>query len=73
MSFAEFLYQQTGWDALLPLIALKSVKSAHPKPQSLSPLTVVASEVDVEAIHIGPRGGKFRFDAKGRKVYLKTA
>lgn len=29
--------------------------------------------VDSEAIHIGPRGGRYRLDEAGRKIYLKAA
>ncbi len=29
--------------------------------------------VDFEAIHIGPRGGRYRLDEAGRKIYLKAA
>ena len=29
--------------------------------------------VDSETIHIGPRGGRYRLDEAGRKIYLKTA
>ena len=29
--------------------------------------------VDSETIHIGPRGGRYRLDEAGRKIYLKAA
>ena len=29
--------------------------------------------VDLGAIHTGPRGGRYRLDEAGRKVYLKSA
>ena len=29
--------------------------------------------IDCEAIHIGPRGGRYRLDEAGRKIYLKAA
>ena len=29
--------------------------------------------VDSEVIHIGPRGGRYRLDEAGRKIYLKAA
>ena len=29
--------------------------------------------VDSEEIHIGPRGGRYRLDESGRKIYLKAA
>ncbi len=39
------------------------------KPQE----KVEAPQYTSDDVHIGPRGGKYRFDARGRKVYLKSA
>ncbi|QNI62144.1 hypothetical protein SynTAK9802_01860 [Synechococcus sp. TAK9802] len=35
------------------------------------PTPINTSSTDV--IHIGPRGGRYKVDAKGRKVYLKAS
>ena len=42
------------------------------EPESLEPPTPInTSSTDV--IHIGPRGGRYKVDANGRKVYLKAS
>ncbi|QNI51815.1 hypothetical protein SynRS9915_02113 [Synechococcus sp. RS9915] len=39
----------------------------------LPPVVSLSSPADSDAIHIGPRGGKYRLDTRGRKIYLKAA
>ena len=34
-----------------------------------TPINTSASDV----IHIGPRGGRYKIDANGRKIYLKAS
>ena len=42
--------------------------------QSLKERTIQAVELEQpDAIHKGPRGGLYRLDAKGRKIYLKQS
>ena len=44
--------------------------SEHPS-QSLKQRTIQAvASADPDPIHKGPRGGLYRLDAKGRKIYL---
>ena len=40
-------------------------------PRSLKHLSQLAASSS-EVIHIGPRGGRYKVDSKGRKVYLKA-
>ncbi|WP_226425679.1 hypothetical protein [Synechococcus sp. MU1617] len=46
---------------------MPAVVEQEPEP----PSPVNTSTADV--IHIGPRGGRYKVDAKGRKVYLKAS
>ncbi|MEC7898206.1 hypothetical protein [Synechococcus sp. A18-25c] len=42
--------------------------SEEPEPEAPSQPAASPSEV----IHIGPRGGRYKVDSKGRKIYLKA-
>ena len=49
-------------------------QASHQNAQSLKERTIQAVESDQpDPIHKGPRGGLYRLDAKGRKVYLKQS
>ena len=57
---------------LKSLIAGKAEQQASADPShSLKERTIQAVEsADPDPIHKGPRGGLYRLDAKGRKIYL---
>ena len=67
MIIATFLYLKTGRNIFKPE---RKVDDARINP---APVVALSSSIHHDDIHIGPRGGKYRFDARGRKVYLKTA
>ena len=56
---------------LMNIATFLYLKTGHNifKPQ----VKVDAHQYTSDDVHIGPRGGKYRFDARGRKVYLKSA
>ena len=67
MSIATFLYLKTARNIF------KLQTKADITQIAFSPVVALSSPIDSEEIHIGPRGGRYRFDALGRKVYLKVA
>ena len=58
-------------EPLMNIATFLYLKTGHNifKPQE----KVEAPQYTSDEVHIGPRGGKYRFDARGRKVYLKSA
>ena len=73
LSIADFLYRTTGRNIFKPLIAeprQKASDQAEPMPSIDQP---VANADSGDVIHIGPRGGRYKLDANGRKIYLKSA
>ena len=79
MRIADFLYRKFGLNIykaapnlrVHPLehdVPPRSQKSSE-EPEASSQLAASSSEV----IHIGPRGGRYKVDSKGRKVYLKAS
>ena len=77
MRIADFLYRKLG---------LNIFKAApHLRTQTLNIRVPVVVEQDpaepptpintstADVIHIGPRGGRYKLDAKGRKVNLKAS
>lgn len=67
MRIATFLYLKTGRNIFKPRVTVDI-------PQiPLPPVVSLSSPSDSDAIHIGPRGGKYRLDTRGRKIYLKAA
>ncbi|WP_255444789.1 hypothetical protein [Synechococcus sp. PROS-U-1] len=40
--------------------------------ERLEPPTPINTSLS-DVLHIGPRGGRYKVDAKGRKVYLKAS
>ena len=67
MRIATFLFLKTGRNIFKPT----APAMASPTQPAVAAVEAVASEDD--AIHIGPRGGRYRLDDHGRKVYLKAA
>lgn len=71
MNIANFLYRQTGRNIYKP-VAPGVVVSVVGSETSTPLLNIDQSKLDL-TIHTGPRGGQYRLNAKGRKVYLRTA
>lgn len=67
MRIATFLFLKTGRNIFKPT----APAMASPTQPEVAVVEAVPSEDD--AIHIGPRGGRYRLDDHGRKVYLKAA
>ena len=77
MRIADFLYRKLGLNIFKAAPHLKThspeiqapakVETEHLEP----PTPINTSTTDV--IHIGPRGGRYKLDANGRKVYLKAS
>ena len=68
MNIATFLYLKTGHNIFKP-----QLKADVAQIEPLSSVVDLSASINSDAIHIGPRGGKYRIDARGRKVYLKVA
>ena len=66
MNIATFLYLKTGHNIFKPQLKADGAQIDSSSVVDLSP------SINAD-IHIGPRGGKYRIDARGRKVYLKVA
>ena len=77
MRIADFLYRKLGLNVFkaAPHLRTRTPEIPGPveaEPEPLEPPTPInASNADV--IHIGPRGGRYKVDANGRKVYLKAS
>ena len=77
MRIADFLYRKLGLNIFkaAPHLRTQTPEISAPievEPESLEPPTPInTSSTDV--IHIGPRGGRYKLDANGRKVYLKAS
>ena len=77
MRIADFLYRKLGLNILKAAPHLRTQTPEVPapaedEPELLEPPTPInTSSTDV--IYIGPRGGRYRVDANGRKVYLKVS
>ena len=76
MRIADFLYRKLGLNIFkaaphlrtqTPNTPVPAVVEQEPEPPS------PANTSTADAIHIGPRGGRYKVDAKGRKVYLKAS
>jgi len=63
------------FDVVKSLFVGNSEQQALDRPsQSLKQRTIQAvASADPDPIHRGPRGGLYRLDAKGRKIYLKQS
>ena len=77
MRIADFLYRKLGLNIFKAAPHLRTQTPEIPalievEQESLEPPTPInTSSADV--IHIGPRGGRYKVDANGRKVYLKAS
>ena len=77
MRIADFLYRKLGLNIFKAAPHLRTQTPdvpapAEDEPELLEPPTPInTSSADV--IHIGPRGGRYKVDANGRKVYLKAS
>ena len=77
MRIADFLYRKLGLNIFKAAPHLRTQTPEVPapaedEPKLLEPPTPInTSSTDV--IYIGPRGGRYRVDANGRKVYLKVS
>ena len=67
MRIATFLFLKTGRNIFKPTVP---VKASRTQP-AVAAVEGAPSEDGV--IYIGPRGGRYRLDDHGRKVYLKAA
>ena len=78
MRIADFLYRRLGLNIYKAAPNLRAQTHEHHTPalsqiaseKHEAPLQHAAPELDV--IHIGPRGGRYKFDSKGRNIYLKA-
>ena len=76
MRIADFLYRKLGLNIFkaAPHLRIQTPEIPTPakvEPEPLEPPTPINTSIDV--IHIGPRGGRYKVDAKGRKIYLKAS
>ena len=77
MRIADFLYRKLGLNIFKAAPHLRTQTPEVPapaedEPELLEPPTPInPSRTDV--IHIGPRGGRYKIDANGRKIYLKAS
>jgi len=78
MRIADFLYRRFGINIYKAAPNLRAHSLDQDEP-TRSPIVSerpdastqpAASTADV--IHIGPRGGRYKVDSKGRKIYLKA-
>ena len=77
MRIADFLYRKLGLNIFKAAPHLQTQTqdiSASPvvEAERLEPPTPINTSLS-DVIHIGPRGGRYKVDAKGRKVYLKAS
>ena len=71
MNIANFLYRKTGRNIYKPVASSEISSVAE---VTSSPLALVNDQPEIDTtIHIGPRGGHYRLNAKGRKIYLRSA
>ena len=74
---ADFLYRKLGLNIFKAAPHLRTLTPDAPAPEVVDPEPLAAptpihtSASDV--IHISPRGGRYKVDAKGRKIYLKAS
>ena len=77
MRIADFLYRKLGLNIFKAAPHLRAKTPEIPSPAVAVPehleLPTPINTSPSEVIHIGPRGGRYKVDAKGRKVYLKAS
>ena len=77
MRIADFLYRKLGLNIFKAAPHLRTQTPEIPfpvevDPEHLEPPTPINTST-TDVIHIGPRGGRYKVDAKGRKIYLKAS
>ena len=77
MRIADFLYRKLGLNIFKAAPHLQTQTQDIPaspvvEAERLEPPTPIHTSLS-DVIHIGPRGGRYKVDAKGRKVYLKAS
>ena len=77
MRIADFLYRKLGLNIFksAPHLRTQTTEIQSPvevNPEPLVPPTPINTST-TNVILIGPRGGRYRVDANGRKVYLKAS
>ena len=77
MRIADFLYRKLGLNIFKAAPHLKTQTPESPapakdEPEPLEPPTPINTST-TDVIHIGPRGGRYKIDANGRKIYLKAS
>ena len=77
MRIADFLYRKLGLSIFKAAPHLRTQTPEIPapaevEPEPLEPPTPINTS-NTDVIHIGPRGGRYKVDANGRKVYLKAS
>ena len=77
MRIADFLYRKLGLNILKAAPHLRTQTPEIPspaevEPEPLEPPTPI-NMCTTDVIHIGPRGGRYKLDANGRKLYLKAS
>ena len=77
MRIADFLYRKLGLNIFKAAPHLRTQTPSTPVPavveQEPAELTTPINTSTADVIHIGPRGGRYKVDAKGRKIYLKAS
>ena len=77
MRIADFLYRKLGLNIFKAAPHLRTQASEVPTPTKVEPEALVrptpTNTSSSDVIHIGPRGGRYKVDANGRKVYLKAS
>ena len=77
MRIADFLYRKLGLNIFKAAPHLRAqtpeiTAPAEVDPEPLEPPTPINTST-TDVIHIGPRGGRYKIDANGRKIYLKAS
>ena len=77
MRIADFLYRKLGLNIFKAAPHLRTQTPEIPAPaevdpEPLKPPTPINTSTR-DVIHIGPRGGRYKIDANGRKIYLKAS
>ena len=77
MRIADFLYRKLGLNIFKAAPHLRTQTPEVPapavvEPKDMKPATQINTSPS-EVIHIGPRGGRYKMDSNGRKVYLKAS
>ena len=77
MRMADFLYRKIGLNIFKAAPNLRTLTPDNPAPEVIKPTDLKApTPTDAstsDVIHTGPRGGRYKVDATGRKIYLKAS